>query len=185
MDEILKFNKFNKLKQVYRMNSVEDRKESSAEHSWSTLMLADYFLDKITQKIDRLKVYEIIMYHDVVEIESGDIALDPNNHVPDRKEIELKATEKLKEKLPKNQAEKFFKLFLEFEEQKTIESRFANAIDKFDAIVQEIDYKTDWKGWSRDFLQDKKEKFFLEFPEINKEFQKVLNYLDTNGYFNQ
>ena len=29
-------------------------------------MLADYFLSKISIKIDRLKVYELLMFHDVV-----------------------------------------------------------------------------------------------------------------------
>ena len=185
MEDILRFTKFNKLKSRYRMNSVENRKESSAEHTWSSLMLADYFLSKINKKVDRLKVYELLMFHDVVEIESGDFPLDPNNHVANKKNIELKAAKVLKEKLPEFQGDKFFSLFLEFEENETNESKFANAIDKFDAIIQEIDYKIDWKGWSRQFLLDKKEKYFLEFPETKQQFYKVLDYFESEGYFNQ
>jgi 5'-deoxynucleotidase YfbR-like HD superfamily hydrolase len=124
------------------------------------------------------------MFHDVVEIESGDMPLHPNNNFSNKKEIELKAAENLKHKLPKSQGEKFFDLFSEFEENKTDESKFANAIDKFDAVIHEIDYKSDWKGWSKKFLLDKKEKFFLDFPEIKEDFHKVLDYVETKGYFN-
>jgi len=183
MNDILKFTKFNELKKVYRSTSVENRNESSAEHTWSSLMLADYFLSKINKKIDRLKVYELLMFHDVVEIESGDFPLNPNNHIHNKKEFELKAAKVLKEKLPQTQGDRFFDLFLEFEENKTDESKFANAIDKFDAIIHEIDYKSDWKGWSKEFLLEKKESFFINFPEMKKDFHKVLDYMELEGYF--
>lgn len=186
MKEILKFKEFNKLKKIYRMNSVGNRKESSAEHTWSSLILADYFLEKINLKINRLKIYEILIYHDVVEIQAGDTPLSPyQNNNQNKAEIELKAAKILKNKLPKLQAEKFYKLFLEFEEQKTIEARFAVAIDKLDAVIQEIDYKKDWKGWNKKFLLQKKEKYFIEFKEIHKEFLKIVKYLEKEGYFNQ
>lgn len=72
MDELQRIRKLYKLKSVYRDSSVGNRKESSAEHSWSCLMLADYFIEKMNLKIDRIKVYELLMYHDLVEIEAGD-----------------------------------------------------------------------------------------------------------------
>ena len=71
-----KLRKFNELKSVYRTNSVGGRHESSAEHSWSCLILADYFLNLTKKKIDRLKVYDILIYHDVVEIETGDVNIN-------------------------------------------------------------------------------------------------------------
>lgn len=53
MEDIHKLRVFNRLKTVYRRNSVGNRKESSAEHSWSCLILADFFLSSeffISQK---------------------------------------------------------------------------------------------------------------------------------------
>ena len=44
MEEIHKLRKIYALKDVARDAQVGNRKESSAEHTWSTLMLADYFL---------------------------------------------------------------------------------------------------------------------------------------------
>lgn len=183
MDEILKFNTFNHLKKVYRFNSVEGRKESSAEHTWSCLMLADYFLSITNLDVDRLKIYELLMYHDVVEIETGDIPIDPKGSTDQKKEGELEAAKRLKDKLPKKQFEKFIELFTEFENYNTIEARFAVAVDKFDGILQEIDYKEDWKNWSKQFLLDLKSKYFEEFPEIKKIFLETVDWLEENDYF--
>ena len=55
MEKINQFRTFNKLKTVYRFNSVDDRKESSTEHSWSCLILADFFLTQMDHNLDQLK----------------------------------------------------------------------------------------------------------------------------------
>ena len=185
MEDIHKFRIFNKLKTIYRFNSVEDRKESTAEHSWSCLILADFFLSKIDFNLDRLKVYELLMYHDVVEIEAGDSPLHPEIKRLDKSEKEKKAMEFLHQELPTPLNDKFLKLFTEFEEQKTLESKFAKAIDALDAEIHELDYKQDWKGWSEEFLVTKKLKFFEEFPELKKVFFEILDYLKKNNYFDQ
>lgn len=63
MHNIHKLRKLYQLKRVERANSVSLRRESSAEHSWSCLILADYFLSQMqNSKLDRLKVYELLMY---------------------------------------------------------------------------------------------------------------------------
>ncbi|MBR9676827.1 HD domain-containing protein [Candidatus Woesearchaeota archaeon] len=189
MEDLLKFRVLNKLKSVYRMNSVDNRKESSAEHTYSCLLLADYFFDKIEQRLDKQKVYELLLYHDIVEIETGDSPITPDkDHQKARqnkKQNELVAAKELKGKLPKSMQKKFFNLFLEFENEKTVESRFAKAIDTLDAFIHEIDRKEDWKGWSKKFLVDKKEKYFEEFPLMLELFHKLLNYVEKQGYFNQ
>lgn len=172
-----------KLKTVNRMNSVGNRKESSAEHSWSTLILADYYLDKIEQKLDKIKVYELLMYHDLVEIESGDYPLSPELDYKEKQRKEDEGSKLLSERLPTKLGNKYIELHIEFDENKTIEARFANAIDKLDPILHEFDYKEDWKGWSKEFLLNKKEHFFLEFEPMLKDFRKVIDIMDKEGYF--
>ncbi|MDO8581922.1 MAG: HD domain-containing protein [bacterium] len=186
MNEINKFRIFNKLKSIYRINSVEDRKESTAEHTWSCLMLADFFLSEMKdKKIDRLKVYELLMYHDIVEIEAGDTPLHPDNTSTDKRERESKALATLQKQIPTVLSEKFGRLFNEFEAMQTIEARFAKAVDALDAEIHELNYKKDWKGWTADFLVAKKSKLFHEFPKMKKVFESVLKYLIENNYFNQ
>ncbi|MFW6024919.1 MAG: HD domain-containing protein [Candidatus Woesearchaeota archaeon] len=180
MEDIIDLKIINQLKSVYRASSVKNRKESSAEHTWSCLILADFFLEKTKKDIDKVKVYELLMYHDLVEIISGDYPLNENRE--GKKEKEKAASYKLKKLLPEPINNKFFKLFNEFEELQTIESKFAKAIDSIDAMIHELDYKKDWKGWTEDFLRSKKEKYFKEFPEIDKYFKYLLKHLKKEGY---
>ena len=184
MEEITLLRNLYGLKKVYRMNSVESRKESSAEHSWSCLILADYFLEKI-KKIDKLKVFELLIYHDVIEIEVGDSPLMPGKKDSDKKRREEKSLEILKNKLPKEVGEKYVALFKEFEEEKTREAKFAKAIDQLDAVIHEMDYKKDWNGWTEQFLRNSKSKYFEEFPELKDLFEKLMVHLKKEGYFDQ
>ena len=185
MEEINKLRKLYQLKNISRANSVLDRKESSAEHSWSCLILADYFLSTFKFKLDRLKVYELLMYHDVVEIETGDVNLINVKSHQKKKESELKALHSLEKKTPARLGKKLGSLFMEFEEQQTPEARFAKAIDALDAEIHEMDYKQDWKGWTEEFLRKHKEPLFKEFPEIKEMFEKTTKFARDNGYFKQ
>jgi putative hydrolase of HD superfamily len=193
INEIIRLKRINDLKKVYRLNSVELRQESSAEHSWSCLILADYFLEKENmnrdKKIDKLEVYDLLIYHDLVEVETGDIALNPNIKKPiskdQKKKNEFIAADKLKNELPEKIGTKFSKIFLKYESQNSVESKFAKAIDAFDAILQSVgdEHRHDWKGWTREFLYENKYKYFNEFECIKKTFEELLDYLDKNGYF--
>ena len=186
INDILKFKIINKLKSVYRLNSVDNRKESSAEHTWSCLVLADFLLGKYKINADRLKICELLMYHDLTEIHTGDFPFVQGSDRKEKKEKELLAAKKLKKELPEQISEKFYNLFLEFEEQKTTESKFAKAIDIFDAQIHETDYKKDWKGWTKEFLiNNKRSECFNEFPDIKKDFLNLLDYLEEEGYFSQ
>jgi putative hydrolases of HD superfamily len=181
--EIFRFKQINKLKSIYRLNPVDKRKESSAEHSWSALVLADFMLERYNLKLDRLKVYELLMYHDLAEIHTGDFPLSPLAKFGDKQQKELEASKLLKTQLPKKLGEKYFQTFMEFEERKTLEAKFARMIDVFDAQIHEIDYKKDWKGWTKKFLLDNKLKYFEEFPQVKKDFLLLVDYLEEKGYF--
>lgn len=183
-----KLRKFYELKRIERANTVAGgkvrRKESPAEHSWSCLILADYFLSKIKgPQLDRLKVYELLMYHDVVEIEAGDINLLNEQERKHKAEREKKAAHVLHQHLPAELGKKFLALFHEYEEGKTKEAKFAKAIDALDAEIHELDYKEDWKGWTEDFLRKKKGPLFEEFPELQEAFEEIMEFVKEEGYF--
>ena len=137
------------------------------------------------QKIDRVKVYELLMYHDVVEIECGDVCISKEEQHKKSKESEQKAMVKLKKKLPDPLSQKFADLFIEFEEGRTVEARFAKAVDALDAEIHELDYKQDWVGWTEEFLRKKKQHKFKEFPELEAMFEKTIAFCRKNGYFEQ
>jgi len=116
---------FNKLKSVYRFNSVDDRKESTAEHSWGCLILADYFLSTTAYKLDQLKIYELLMYHDLVKIEISDTTITDEAKRKKLDELNKAAIISLKQKLPKPLSDKFASLFEEFTYGSTQEALFA------------------------------------------------------------
>ena len=118
LDDLNKYRIINKLKSVYRFaktGSKEEnniRNESTAEHTWACLMLTDFIFSKysLEYEIDKLKVYELIMYHDLVEINSGDFPLHLQvNGVEDiRIKKEKWSANKLKEDLPDSINEKYY-----------------------------------------------------------------------------
>ena len=181
--DLSKFRTLYKLKSVYRFNSQENRKESTAEHTWSTLMLADYILTIAKLKLDRLKVYELIMYHDIVEIEAGDIPIHHEEKRKNKTENERKALKTLKSKLPEEVAKKLEKFHKEFEESITPEAKFARAIDKLDATIHEMDYKDDWKGWNEAMLRRYNEKYMKEFSITEKIFEEIVVLVKKKEYF--
>ena len=186
MNNLLRLRKVYQLKNIERANTVEKRKESPAEHSWSCLILADYFLNRMKKvKLDRLKVYELLMYHDVVEIEAGDINLLNEQERKHKQQREQQAAHVLKKHLPEELGKKFFVLFHQFEEGKTKEARFAKAIDALDAEIHELDYPQDWQGWTEEFLRKKKGPLMEEFPELKEMFEEIMAFVKKEGYFEQ
>jgi len=189
IDELLRFRVLLQLKSVERLLPVGVRKESSAEHSWSCLLLADFFLSILDLPLDRLKVYELLMYHDVIEIESGDSPLHPDKsylrYRSKKDEREEKAIGVLRERLPRSLQEKFVTLFSEFEARETPEARFAKAIDALEPILHGLDYKDDWKGWSVAFLREKKLPLFEGIPGLQDAFLELLDFLQVHGYLDR
>jgi putative hydrolase of HD superfamily len=184
MSDIQKLREIYKLKDIYRFNSVGNRKESTAEHTWSALVLADFFLEQYPE-LDKIHVFELILFHDLVEIEVGDSPLIPDEHREEILQKETDAAKIISRKLPEKFGNKYLKLFEEFQESKTPEAKFAKAVDSFDAELHELDYKDDWKGWTEEFLRKSKEKYFKDFPEILHAFEETTKHARDNGYFNQ
>ncbi|MBT3835909.1 HD domain-containing protein [Candidatus Woesearchaeota archaeon] len=185
MDTLNKLRKFYKLKHVERTAPVGNRKESTAEHTWSALILADHFLSIMEEKLDRLKVYELIMYHDVVEIEAGDIPVHHEKERENKKENEKAAAHILKEHMPNSLKNKFIKLFEEFEDEETREAKFAKAMDSLDALMHFLDYKEEWKGWDEKMVHKYHGEKMKDFPETKEAFEKLLIYCRDKGFFNQ
>ncbi|MBW3020104.1 HD domain-containing protein [Candidatus Woesearchaeota archaeon] len=166
-----------KLKEVKRRAEVEDRQESTAEHIFSSLILAQYFLKKID--LDESRVNKLILYHDMVEIYSGDTFILDEEHHKSKKERENKALDRLKQELPEELSKDLEKYWLEYENGETKEARFCMAIDKLDGMYQNIKSPHLWKKWNftEEKLRSKKEHLFQEFPEMLNFFNELIEYL--------
>lgn len=139
-----------KLKEVLRQTILMDgsRQENAAEHSWHlavmALLLSEYAMEK---DFDLLRVIKMLLIHLIVEIDAGDTYCYDDVEVAKQAAREKRASERIFSILPPDQAEAFRSLREEFEDRKTPESRFANALDCFQPILH--NYGTDGKIWKK------------------------------------
>ncbi len=150
-----------KLKNILRKTKPVglDRYENSAEHSWhvclSALMLKEYADEEIN--IDR--VIKMLLIHDLGEIDAGDTIV----YASESKQVKVEEFEGIKRVfnlLPKQQADEYIDLWLEFETGATADANYAKAIDRIPPLLHNIH----GNGHSWKEHQVPKEKVF----ELNK-----------------
>lgn len=136
-----------KEKFIKRQTYLSDgkNKENDAEHAWHMAVMALVLSEYSNEPIDLLKTISMILIHDVVEIDAGDTYAYDEEAKKTQKERESKAADRLFGMLPVGQAERFKMLFLEFEEQKTPEARFARAMDNIQPLM--LNAATNGKAW--------------------------------------
>jgi putative hydrolase of HD superfamily len=126
-----------RLKTVLRRTPLTDasRLENSAEHSWH-LMLAALVLHESVGDVDLARVLGMLAVHDLVEIDAGDTFAYDAAGIASKAEREGAAAERIFGLLPDDQRGELRGLWEEFEAQATASSRFANALDRFQPLLQ-------------------------------------------------
>lgn len=127
-----------KLKYIQRKTKLfnSDRNENDAEHSWHLAMMTIVLAEHADKPIDVLKVLKMVLIHDIVEIDAGDVFLydTAKNHI--NTDEELIAAKRIFGLLPTEQAEEFITIWQEFEEGITDEAKFAKSMDRFEPLLQ-------------------------------------------------
>jgi putative hydrolase of HD superfamily len=130
-----------KLKTVIRRTPLTDnsRLENSAEHSWHLALAAMTLSEHAPPGLDLGRVLQLVTVHDLVEIDAGDtFAYDVAGHET-KVERERAAADQIFGRLPADQSARFRALWEEFEAHHTTESRFANALDRLQALLQNME----------------------------------------------
>lgn len=127
-----------KLKYIQRKTKLfnSDRPENDAEHSWHLAMMAVVLAEHSIQAIDILKVVKMVLIHDIVEIDAGDVFIYDTTKNHNNTEEELIAAKRIFGLLPENQAKDFLALWEEFEAGETAEAKFAKTMDRFEPLLQ-------------------------------------------------
>jgi putative hydrolase of HD superfamily len=131
----------NKLKLVFRNTTTSpDRKESTAEHSWSVSMMVMILMDQLKtefSEIDELKAIKLSLIHDIVEIYAGDVMAFDIEARKDKEKIEAEALKKLMAIYPEF-GKQLHNLWYDFEEKKSLEAKIAKAADAICPIFQRL-----------------------------------------------
>ena len=127
-----------KLKYIQRKTKLfnSDRPENDAEHSWHLAMMAVVLAEHSNQPIDILKVVKMVLIHDIVEIDAGDIFIYDTTKNHTNTAEELVAAKRIFGLLPENQAKDFIATWEEFEAGETNEAKFAKTMDRFEPLLQ-------------------------------------------------
>ncbi len=121
-----------RLKNVLRRTYLVDggRRENSAEHSWHVALMAMLLAEHANEPVDLLRVLQMLLVHDIVEVDAGDTyCYDPHGET-DKEAREKQAADRLFGMLPPDQGKYFRALWEEFDARRTPESRLANSCDR-------------------------------------------------------
>jgi putative hydrolase of HD superfamily len=135
-----------RLKGVLRKTkpSAIGRYENSAEHSWQVALLALLLASHASQPVDIQRVVEILLVHDIPEIEIGDVIVYAQPD-PERGPAEAHAARDIFGLLPEPQAAVCLARWEEYERRDTPESRFAYAVDRLMPLLHNLD--SGGAGW--------------------------------------
>ena len=136
-----------RLKNVIRLSPLIDRsrRENSAEHSWHLALYALVLAQHAAASVDVLRVVKMLLIHDIVEIDAGDVPFHlPATHAG-QAERECLAAERIFGLLPEAQATEFHELWLEFEAAESDDAKFAKALDRFQPMLHNA--ATDGGTW--------------------------------------
>ena len=181
-----------KLKQISRQTFLLDgsRTENDAEHSWQiavmALLLAEYAAQK---KLDIFRVVQMLLLHDVVEIDAGDTYLYDEQAAKDKAAREARAADRLFRILPADQAREFRELWEEFEARATPEAQFAAALDRLQPLLH--NYVTHGKSWqmhgvtSAHVERQQEQAIRPGAPALWEYAESLIRESEAKGYFGQ
>lgn len=136
-DQVRFLLEIDKLKDVLRRTLVIEsrRPENSAEHSWHLCMAAMLLAEHTNQPVDVLKAMKMAAIHDIVEVDAGDTYAYDSAGKQGQHAREARAADRIFGLLPSDQAAECRALWDEFEARETAEAKFANALDRFQAVL--------------------------------------------------
>ena len=161
LNQITFIKEIDKVKYIQRKTKLfnSDRCENDAEHSWHLALMAIVLAEHSDEPIDVLKVVKMVLIHDIVEIDAGDVFIYDTVKSHDNTDEERLAANRIFGLLPKKQAEELIAIWEEFEAGKTNEAKFAKSIDRLEPLLQNISNNGGtWKefGVSYDKVYEKK-----------------------------
>ncbi|MEK9201063.1 MAG: HD domain-containing protein [Patescibacteria group bacterium] len=174
-----------------------ERWDSVAEHSYRMAMLAILISPYLETPVNLERVLKMTLIHDIVELITNDHSpmakhLDGGGHAFDPKafadkyERETKAAEFIFKDLPGETRGEFVDLFREYIDTKafpktaTPEGKFAYALDKIEAVIQIIDWRTPKSNWPQEHYE-KSITYMNEWGSYDPFLAKICGLIQQEG----
>ena len=129
-----------RFKSVYQASYLADgsRREGDADHAWHMCLFAMLLHGESDLEPDLRRVLELCLVHDLVEIGAGDTDAHDAEGQKNKRGREERAADELFSLLPEDLGRWLRGLWDEFEEAETPEARFARAMDRLQALAQNV-----------------------------------------------
>jgi putative hydrolase of HD superfamily len=126
-----------KLKSVLRRSVLSDqsRRENSAEHSWHLAVMAFCLQEYAEGPVDISKVIAMVLLHDIVEIDAGDVFVHSTEQQENQRKKEVMAARRIFSLLPADQRATCHALWEEFDCGDSAEAKFARVIDRVEPVM--------------------------------------------------
>ena len=136
-----------KLKSILRATTLCDgsRRENSGEHSWHIALYAMTLAEHSNRPIDVSRVIKMLLIHDLVEIDAGDVPVHAKFDVAAQEAKEQAAADRLFGLLPDDQRDEFRAIWDEFEAAESDDAIFAKSIDRVQPVISNLE--TDGGTW--------------------------------------
>jgi len=137
-------NEADRLKSVLRATTLCDgsRRENTAEHSWHIVLYAMVLADQAAPEVDINRVIRMLILHDLVEIDVGDVPIHSANGAAHAslatQAAEQRAADRIFGLLPSDLAAGFRALWDEFEAAETVEAIFAKSLDRVQPVMANL-----------------------------------------------
>jgi len=137
-------NEADRLKQVLRATTLVDgsRPENSGEHSWHLALYALVLADQAGPGVDINRVIRMLLIHDLVEIDVGDVPIHSQNGQAhgsaETQAAEAKAADRIFGLLPTDLRDSLRALWEEFEAAESPDARFAKSLDRVQPVMANL-----------------------------------------------
>lgn len=136
-----------KEKNIFRQThlSGHGRNENDAEHAWHMAVMAFVLAEYVDDPVDVLRVVQMVLIHDLVEIYAGDTYAYDEEAKATQKDRELAAADRIFGMLPEDQGRQMREVWEEFEAYETAEARFAHLLDNYQPLsLSDANGGQDW-----------------------------------------
>lgn len=166
-----------RLKTINRQATVLNRQESTSEHSFHAVLIADMLADFYPEGVDAQRVKDLVLYHDLVEIHAGD---SPAADTEARKNKEVEEHQAFKQLLTEvPNPDRYTKIYEEYEARETVESIIAKKIDRLEVMIGATNENRDIlsQGYTETFLRETYDNIGQEIPIVDELHEEILEIL--------